>query len=89
MNAKIRYAVDFANFCINNNVEPVDVEMLIRLVSSYTKSYVRSNNNRTVDNSNKYMGDIVKMATRLGLEVEFSSMIPSFTKDGKNVFLPK
>jgi hypothetical protein len=89
MSKKLDFAVQFANFCKNRNVEPREVAELIRLINRAFKAGEHDANYGT-DKADPWYKKVEAQAAKLGMKTYWPGLYPAFNDvtDNTNVHVP-
>jgi hypothetical protein len=96
LNKTFQARVHFANFCVNNNLEPFVVGKLCQLVQRRATAAMNDANRHHDEASmqkadkkdDRLIEEIKEMGKEMGLEITFPSCWASVLKDGKTLNLP-
>jgi hypothetical protein len=92
LNKSMQRMVNFANWCRNHNVKPLDLAELLILRTRATRSIV-ANCNPGADavtelTANNRTLDFARKAKYLGFTVEWSCAVPTVRVNGHDIHLP-
>ena len=96
MNKRLEEKINFARFCVTNNLDPFDVGRLCQLVQRRAKAAIadasrqhdEASQRKADEKDDRLIAQIKAMGKELGLEITFPSCYAYATKDGKPCNLP-
>jgi hypothetical protein len=88
MKKSIEFAVHFANFCKNENVDARELGELLTLINRAFKAGENDANNGT-DTADPWYTKVETQAAKFGWKTQWPGFYPSFKdKDGKAIYVP-
>lgn len=87
MKKSIEFAVQFAKFCQTNSTDPRELGELLQLINRAFKAGENDANQGT-DTADPWYTKVEAQAAKFGWKTQWPGLYPSFTKDGKAVYVP-
>lgn len=79
LNNKLQYAVEFAKFCVNNEIDPQTLAVLIKSIRDRALN-IPTNSVRANNKINKLTEMIEGICKQMGWEVYYPGLFPYITK---------
>jgi hypothetical protein len=87
MKKSIQFAVNFANFCKNENVDPRELGELLTLINRAFKAGEYDANNGT-NTADPWYNKVEAQAASFGWKTQWPGLYPYFTKGDKEIQVP-